>query len=194
MTRCWHTTYIPVPLPCRWRQIHLRIIVDMAQKDQLFIINTDSAVWHWLTNVSLISCCLNCACTLDFSSCVTWWGDIAFRQTAHFRHAFDITEYAAVPRSSHIKVFSHLNLLTWIILVIKPRTVIITETNTAYSDAVSWENERLLFAVICYILWTMCKAVCIWTACTDYATSGCPLNVSSSRQKPSIRKNTKSFP
>lgn len=43
-------------------------------------------------------------------------------------------------------------------------------TNTVYSDAVTWENERL-FAIICYILWTMCKAVCIWTACTDCATS-----------------------
>lgn len=49
--------------------------------------------------------------------------------------------------------------------------VILMRTNTAYSDAVTWENEGLLFAVICYISWTMCKAVCIWTACTDCATS-----------------------
>ncbi len=74
-----------------------------------------------------------------------------------------------IRRSTTLKWCSlHFNLLTRIF--INPRTVILMRTNTAYSDAVTWENERL-FAIICYILWTMCKAVCIWTACTDWATS-----------------------
>lgn len=76
-----------------------------------------------------------------------------------------------IRRSTTLKLCSlHFNLLTRIIVFINPRTVILMRTNTAYSDAVTWENERL-FAIICYILWTMCKAVCIWTACTDCARS-----------------------
>ncbi len=82
------------------------------------------------------------------------------------RHTFH-----RIRRSTTLKLCSlHFNLLTRIIVFINPRMVILMRTNTAYSDADTWENKRL-FAIICYILWTMCKAVCIWTACIDCARS-----------------------